>query len=256
MTSSNAKLSLKVLIAILLISSCSPARLPPTSTFSPLPTDTSTQTPIWFPPTATRTLIPTSPPEPTPDLHPGVGERLLSDDFSDEAVWEIVQLANSSMMMANQRLTLATQNSTVPLLNRRSGPIFGDFYAEITASPSLCSGEDEYGFVIRAASSGDHYRFTLSCDGRAKVDRVLNGALSTQVGWLQSTAIPGVAPSNSRMSVWASGSEMRFFIDDAYLFTINDTVIYTGTVGVFIRARGANDLSVSFSDLQVWALQE
>jgi hypothetical protein len=58
------------------------------------------------------------------------------------------------------------------------------------------------------------------------------------------------------LSVWASGSEMRFFVDDMLLFTVNDTLLYSGRLGVFIRARGEGPLTVSFSDLMIYALEE
>jgi len=103
---------------------------------------------------------------------------------------------------------------------------------------------------------GNHYRFALSCDGRAKVDRYLGESLSRQAGWIQDQAIPSVIPGSSRLGVWASGSQLHFFVNGLFLFSVNDTQLYLGTIGVYVRTAGAGDVAVSFSDLQVWALAE
>lgn len=242
-----------VLLAFLM-SACAP-RPEPLPTATPLPTLPPTETPIWFPATATPTLLPIAEASPTPDMHPGLGALLLSDDFSSASLWATSQSDSATALIANGRITLSTDRAGLVVLSTRSEPVFGDFYAEITAISGLCEGEDEYGFVVRATSSGDQYRFALSCDGRAKVDRILAGSASRPAGWLQSPILPKLGPSTVRLAVWASGSQMRFFVDDAFLFSINDTVLYNGTVGVYIRARGEGALSVSFSDLQVLALE-
>lgn len=218
------------------------------------PTATATPTTIWFPPTATATpvFIPTA--SPTLDMRPGIGELLLEDDFSDAEVWLTSSDRDGTVAVSANEIHLSLNEADSYLVSTRTEPIFKDFYAEITANPSFCRGEDEYGFVIRA-NDGDHYRFALTCDGRAKVDRYLNLSLSRQAGWLQNRAIPSLAPSSSRLAVWASGSQLHFFVNGLYLFSVNDTQLYLGTVGVFVHTAGEGDVSVNFSDLKVWAVQ-
>jgi hypothetical protein len=224
-------------------------------TATPTAVQSPTETIIWFPATATPTQLPVAEQSPTPDPHPGLGALLLDDDFSDLSAWPTNQSESSAAIISNGRFTLSTSLSGNVVLSTRNEPAFGDFYAEITASPGLCEGEDEYGFIIRSASLGDQYRFGLSCDGRAKVDRILSAAASRPLGWISSPIIPSIMPSNVRLAVWASGSEMRFFVDDVFLFSLENAVIFEGGLGVYVRARGQGTLSVSFSDLQVWALE-
>jgi hypothetical protein len=192
----------------------------------------------------------------TADLHPGLGELLLQDDFSDSSeAWPSTLSDNARVSVENERLNLYNNIPSALLLAPRNAPVFTDFYAQVTANTSLCSGDDEYGMMLRISSSGDHYRFAISCDGRAKVDRVLNGALSNQVAWLQSPAISSVAPSIVRLGVWASSSEIRFFVNDLLIFSTSDSVIYSGRLGAFVRSRDNGPLSVSFSDLVVYAVE-
>ncbi len=223
---------------------------------SPSPTILASETPVWFPPTSTSSPMPIAEPSSTPDLIPGLGDLLLEDTFSEAAFWSTSQSASSSAMVANERISLSTSQIGTFVLSTRSEPLLDDIYAEIIASPSLCTGEDEYGFVLRAAPSGDQYRFGISCDSRAKVDRIFAGEASRSVGWVQNPVIPSGAPGKAKLSVWASGSEMRFFVDDVFLFEVNDTVLYRGTLGVYIWAHGDGALSIAFSDLRVWLLEE
>lgn len=179
----------------------------------------------------------------------------MEDDLSDASVWSLSSANDASSSVANGRINLSLKSSKTSLITTRSGPVFTDFYAEITASPNFCHGEDEYGLIIRDLE-GDHYRFALSCDGRVKVDRYYGDSLSRQVGWLQSGAIPSVSPSTSLLQVWAAGSQLRFFVNDLYLFSVTDSLLYKGTIGVFVYTSGEGDVSVSFSNLKVWVVKK
>jgi hypothetical protein len=44
---------------------------------------------------------------------------------------------------------------------------------------------------------------------------------------------------------------MLFYANDQYLFTASDPSLQSGSLGVFAHSAGENDLTVSFSDLQV-----
>ena len=248
------KSSIKTLSAcgvLLLSSACFVSVEPPAPTEPPAPVATQTATIVWFPPTATYTPRPTAEVSPTANYHPGVGDVILQDDFSDPAVWSTSTDKDASVTVSNGRINLSLKDDHSYLISTRTSPVFTDFYAEITANPNLCHGEDEYGFILRDLE-GDHYRLALSCDGRVKVDRFLNGSLSRQAGWLQNGMIPDLAPSSSRLAVWAAGSELRFFVNDFYLFSVTDTLLFKGTIGVFVHTSGVEDVSVSFSDLKVW----
>jgi hypothetical protein len=73
---------------------------------------------------------------------------------------------------------------------------------------------------------------------------------------MQSASVPSAAPSSSRLGVWAVGKEMRFFVNDQHQFTITDKTLPSGAMGVFIRSRGENAVTVSFSDLIVYKIEE
>lgn len=180
---------------------------------------------------------------------------MLEDGFTDESEWTTAISPDGTISISDGKIHLSLNEERSYLFGLRTAPVFRDFYAEITASPRLCRGEDEYGLIVRA-TDGDHYRFALSCDGRAKVDRFQGGSLTRQAGWMQDRIVPSTFPSTIRLGVWAVGSDVRFFVNDFYLFSINDTQLYLGTLGVFVHSSGDADVSVNFSDLQVWEIAE
>ena len=240
---------------MLLASACLPvATLLPTETPTPaLPTATLTTTPVWFPPTATFTPMPTATVlPPTPEQRPGIGEPLLQDDFSTGESWALSEKDGASARLGKAELTIVISKKRVYHISLRFEPQFTDFYAEITASPGLCRGLDEYGMLIRAQSSNDYYRFSLSCDGQVRLDRILHGQASSPQPWLLSGDVPPGGPSTSRLGVWAVGAEMRFFINGNFQFAVNDGQIPVGVIGVFARSASDEALTVNFYDLSVW----
>jgi hypothetical protein len=115
----------------------------------------------------------------------------------------------------------------------------------------MCRGEDEYGLLLRA-SEDNFYRFSLACNGQARLDRFYNGQASSPQGWEWSPAIPPGAPSISQLAVRARGKEMRFYVNDQYLFTVNDGTLPNGSLGLFARAASDTPVTVNFSDLKVY----
>jgi hypothetical protein len=193
---------------------------------------------------------------PTPDQRPGQGAILLSDDFADPDVWELARTQEGSVALGKNELTIAIAGEKAYLQSVRRGPGLGDFYAEITASPSLCRGLDEYGLLLRVSEERDYYRFSLSCDGQARLDRVVSQETTHPQTWVLSGAVPPGAPSQTRLAVWAVGSEMRFFANDEFLFTVHDPVLSNGSLGVFARSASDMAVTVNFSDLIVRSLND
>ncbi|NJN80423.1 MAG: hypothetical protein HC797_08095 [Anaerolineales bacterium] len=162
-----------------------------------------TSTRIWFPASATPSPQPFSLTEKvaTPEMRPNIGDILLEDDFSDSTLWDIASSNQASAEIDNNRLILSTQ-SQVYMLSLRHDLILSNFYAEMTAQPSICKGEDSYGLLIRA-SAATYYRFVLACNGTVRAERYSSGNRLILEGPFQSGDAPPGAPGNVRMGVWA-----------------------------------------------------
>lgn len=218
---------------------------PLTATETPLPTATIN----WFPPSATPTLIALSTKAPTPEMRPGLGAEIITDDFSRASRWDLAASNEASADIKNNRLTLSVQ-SEVYMLSLRNDLVLSDYYAEITARPSLCRAEDSYGLLVRASASS-YYRFALACNGTARAERVSGGTRLVLQQPLPSGDVPPGAPGQVRIGVWAVGREMRLFLNGRYQFAISDPSFPSGALGVFVRSVGDTAAVVSFSDLTV-----
>ncbi len=245
-------------IPILLIACALEETPSPIVEYIPTPTQisTSTATVEWFPATATPTMIPTSPPTPTPEFRTDFGEILFSDDFSEVGSWTLGQTSSSSINLGINELTIAIAESKAYAFSVRQEPILDDFYLEITTSPTLCRGEDQYGILLRMASPNDFYRYAVSCDGRVRLDRIVQGTATSPQPWTNSGSIPPGAPIVSRLGVWMRGNEMHFFINDQHQFTVSDPLLQSGNVGLFARSMGETAVTVNFSDLVVMKLEK
>ena len=91
------------------------ACLPPqalSATATPVPTATQpppTPTILWFLPSATPTQQAFATYTATPEMSPGIGSLTLSDDFSDDSLWDTAVSNQGSAAIGKNRLTLAVQ---------------------------------------------------------------------------------------------------------------------------------------------------
>jgi hypothetical protein len=235
-----------------ILSGCFSATIPQElATVTSPPSPSSTPTVLWFPPTPTNTPKPTQNVTITPDIRSGVGDFLLTDNFSDTAGWSLSSSNRGSAALGINELTIAITQPKGYFFSVREQPTLDNFYAEVTANPYLCLGADEYGMLFRYQSERDFYRFSLSCDGQVRLDRLFDGTAASPQPWMPSTVIPRGAPSESRLGILARGKEMHFFINDQHIFGINDAYLSRGLLGVFARSAGDNAVTVSFSDMVV-----
>ena len=241
---------LLIIIAIAL-ASCAPIQPPPTpASVTATATTAPTATIIWFPATETSTPLPILEVPPTPNLAPGLGEEIFTDSFDSASAWNTSASDQGSVSVSRNRITLAAKEPKVLMLSLRNRPVLTDFYAEINAHTSLCRGEDSYGLLFRF-NGLVHYRYALACDGTARVERYSNGERRTlQPATLSGDAPPG-SPGDVRLGVWAVGSEMRFFLNGRYQFSVIDGNISSGTLGLFAQSAGDTAMTVTFSDLVV-----
>jgi hypothetical protein len=242
-------LKFAALLLALLAASCVP--LEPVAT--PTPTEQPSITPsiAWFPATNTPTafIIPTR----TATLEPleGVEGVMFMDDFSDPALWSTSSSEAASAQVEANRLTLSLTSGRLSISSLRSQPVLANFYAEVTATTSLCRGSDEYGVLFRAQPGGSHYRFVLACDGQVRLERMIGGAGAILQNWADSSDAPPGAPGVVRIGVWAAGGELRLFLNGHLQFSQRDPVLPTGTLGFFATADGDTPVIISFSSLEV-----
>lgn len=243
------------LILALLLSACSVFTPPevdpwPTNTATTLPTET----PVWFPATATTTPPPPATPVPsaTPNQSPGIDALILKDGFLVDDGWQEFRKNTGSAVLGPGELTLSVTANDGYVTIFRDSPTVDDFYMEAQANPRLCQVTDSYGLLVRAASGLDYYRFSVSADGQARADRFKSGNVVVLQGWTPSGQVPRGCPVSLKLGVWAVGGDLRFFINDVFQFSVKDAGIARGQIGFFARSKSETVLSVTFSDLELY----
>jgi hypothetical protein len=237
-------------LAILFLAGCTGLPGAIATTDTPVVANTVTPTIVWFPATTTPTIFPTVAPMPTAELRPGLADLLVDDQFEDASAWMTSSGENTSVVVDRGRITLTARPKFL-VYSLRDQPVMTDFYMEINARLNLCHAGDVYGLIFRATSNLDYYRFAVNCNGQVRAERVHNGQMVPLHDWQSSGDAPAGAPGEVKLGVWASGEELRFFLNDRYQFTARDPLFPYGSSGVYILAGNATDETVSFSNLKL-----
>lgn len=219
---------------------------------------TSTPTVVWFPPTATSTryLAISRGSTATPEPRLEHGQPIFRDDFNDLQHWITPKSTEGKVSLGINEISLTVYQPRAYLYSLLQDFSAGDYYLEVSANPTICRSSDEYGVLLRVSSAQDLFRFALTCDGRARLDRVLKGQASASNPPLLSGAIPPGAPSTSRLAVWVKGNELRFYANGRSLFGVKDSSLQGGTIGVFVRAGSDDSMTVNFFDLIIYSLDQ
>lgn len=180
-------------------------------------------------------------------MRPGLGITTLTDNFSDPSLWDTATSDQASAEIDNNRLNLSVE-SKLYMISLRQELAASDYYAEITARPSLCRGDDSYGILVRANAVA-YYRFSLSCNGNVFAERISLSTRELLQEALLSGDVPRGAPGEVRIGVWAVGKEMRLFLNGRYQFSTSSSNYPSGTIGVFVNSTGETPVIVSFSRL-------
>jgi hypothetical protein len=255
-----ALIGLFILAGVLFLSGCD--FLPEEPTVTPTLTATQTETPTptidWFPTTPTPSLQPLPSPTPQPtleDLREGITEILVSDDFTDERLWETRQSQIGNIAFGTQNLTLAIARPNTSLTSLSQHELPQNFYLELTLQTSLCQPSDQIGVLFWHQSEVDYYRLLIDCAGRVRLELIQAGQASVLQNWEYAQRIQPGAPAANRLGLWVSEGQFQLYINDAYQFSRTVTVNRSGGLGVYARAISSNAMTVRFSDLQIYQVE-
>jgi hypothetical protein len=236
-----------------LISGCSELSVSPTITPTQMPEslETVTATIDWFPttPTFTPTKVPTL--APTPEMKPGVGEIFYEDDFSNQTLWNTSSSADGSVAYGVKEITIAIKKAKITMISQANAVKVDNFYLEITAYPSLCTVDDEYGILFRYNTRYDYYRLLISCAGKIRLERVRQATTTILQDWILSGQIPPGAPMMVRLGIWADGDQIRIFANDIFQFGTTDEAFSSGGIAIYARSSSNNALTVNYRDLVI-----
>jgi len=131
-------------------------------------------------------------------------------------------------------------------------PVLTDFYLEITATPSLCLNNDNYGIQFRMSSPTDFYRFIVSCLGQIRLERLKAGVGQVLLDWtLSAQALPN-STGTYKLGVWMVRQTLKLYLNELLQFSVVDDSLASGGLGLFARSMGENPVTIGFSNLEVY----
>ncbi len=204
-------------------------------------------------PTNTSTSAATSSPTPTSPLD--IGEQLFRATFESSQSWDLRETDRGGSSIYDGQLNLAVRQPNAFFFIRTPAPEQDDFYFEVNLRSEVCEDGDEYGIMFRLGRLYDHYRFALTCEGLARVSRVIQEQEVVLIPPTETYAVfPGLRVEN-HLAIWASGTQFRFFINDLEVFSIQDKELDSGGFGLFVRSRHSQQTTVSFDDVALHEIQ-
>lgn len=247
-----AKRALLLPILVLVISCSRAVERPGSALPSPSASPTATQAFPTLQPTRTLT------PHPTVDVTPGIdlalGETLFRDPFEEDRGWSLEGIAAGGLSLIEGRLALSVTTRSGALYAVAPTEIPSNFYVEVEIKNEICAEKDEFGIAFRFRSPSEHYRFVLTCNGKARFTRVLNGRDSALIPLTDTFAALSGVPAQNRLAVLAEGSEYRFFINDLEVFSARDSSLPSGQIAVMVWVRDGQQATASFDEFMLQAL--
>ena len=225
----------------------------PTQTFTPTPTTD------WFPATPTPTFIPepSATPQPTLAGRPdGVTELRVSDDFTDQSLWNTPISTSGNVAYGNESLTLAPALKGAYLFSLSQHTVSSEFYLELTVQTTLCQEDDQYGVVFWRQAEGDYYRLLLNCAGQVRLELVQGGVMVVVHDWEGASRIQPGAPATNRLGLYGSGGLFQLYINDTFQFEEKVAQNRNGDLGFFARTVTSSVMTVRISELEIYRVSE
>lgn len=235
------------------LSGCLPLSTEPAPTATPMP---ATHTPTFPFPTLipTATLTPPPSPTPTPDPLSGIGEVIFEDSFERDLGWVLQIFGSGGAGVLDGAYSLSARQVYTQILGYSPADITADAYLQVSARPLLCSPDDEYGLAFRTNPLGEYYRFTLNCQGAARLSRITTEGEFVLFSNIRSDSVfPGLLIDNV-LAVRMKGEDFTLYINGSEVARVSDTVLRSGGSGLFIRTRQGGQTTVQFDDFILWSL--
>jgi hypothetical protein len=132
----------------------------------------------------------------------------------------------------------------------------GDQQMQLKTRSESCGDQDEWGLLFRGAlTSNDKfngYVFKMNCAGQVSVERLTSNKSSVLLGWTPVPAAKGGAGVENTLLVWAGKDELRFYVNGAYVGTVNDSTYASGEYGLYVDGRSTSNAQFRFFDLRVF----
>lgn len=152
-----------------------------------------------------------------------------------------------------QMISKSVENMEWSFNGRKSG----NFYLTATTivPDTKCKAGDHWGVMFRHKDNANFYVFGVSCDGKYRLMKRVDGLFENIVDFTDSSAIRKLGQRNV-LGVRAVGGQISLYANDQFLTTVNDGSFAEGVTGMYVFSRLTPNLTVIFDDITVYAVSQ
>lgn len=199
-------------------------------------------------------VTPAAPAASVADVPPGAGELLFEARFAAGEGWAVGSDTGGGASLSEGSLVLAVSLPNASRFVLAPTPPQADFLLEAGLRASLCSAADEIGILFRVTPTGDHYRFTLDCQGQVRVTRLVGAGAVLLAGPTDApSAIPG-SPAENRLAVLGQGDTFSLIVNDEPVLEVRDPILTSGQFGFFVRSASQGQTTAALTAFRLRAL--
>jgi hypothetical protein len=133
-----------------------------------------------------------------------------------------------------------------------------DFYLEALIEVEYCSGDDQYGLIIRAPdySTGFGYYAGLSCNGQYHITKWDENGIQQITEPAANNSVNAGPGQKNLIGVQAQGNLIKLYVNDVLVSEMSDTRFdQGGHFGIFISGRSVGDFKFKVDSIQYWNLK-
>lgn len=223
--------------------------------FSATPSFTPTPTIQWFPVTATPEFNVSPTNTPNPETFPIFGTLLFSDATETGENWPASTDFNGSITVAEGSVALTINANKGALSVQRKSTTLTDFYFETVMMVGLCKNDDQMGVLFRAMGSQSYYRFLVNCQGQIALQQVSGGTPTIIKDWSPTNQVQPGLDTPVKIGIWVHGKMIRIYLNDQLQYVAQNSTFYYGDIGFFAKSSGDTTVSVVFSEISVYEIQ-
>lgn len=178
---------------------------------------------------------------------------LYSDDFGDPASgWGEISVEAGNTSYGIGIFRIAVDNAQWVVWST-AGQEFGDVVVEVDAWQASGPGEASYGLLVHYEDADHFYRFDIGGDQQYSVSKSTAEGWVDIVDWTESQAILPNRGIN-HLEVRCQGQEMRLYVNDELLVTLEDDSFGIGDIGLFGSTFDEGGAVLCFDNVKVWSL--
>lgn len=176
-------------------------------------------------------------------------------DFPNKYYWNLFDSSTGEGKIEDEAFTIVVKEPE-HVEWTFGGKKFGNFYASAdTVVPNTtCKAGDHWGLIFRMKDNANFYMFGVSCDGKYRLMKRVDGAFETIVDFTDSDFITDLGQKNA-LGARAVGGDISLYANGNFIATVSDGAFAEGVVGMYAASRLTPNLTATFDNIAIYPVQ-